>query len=126
MRKRITVCVRYFYGWLIVHKGPLLVVRYENLLLDLKRELGKMINFLEFPHSEETLECVTRNAEGNFHRKSNSFNPFIGMDNNLLKNLQTIEDAIHKAVTYKINTPLILLKNNLSTFNSSNTKTARK
>ena len=94
-------------GSATVHEVPLIAFRYENLVLDMKGELIKILKFLKMTISKETLECVARNSEGKFHRKSHKINHFIGMDSDLLEKLQMIEDAVHKAVTYRINTPLI-------------------
>ena len=84
-------------------------MRYENLLSDLKTELRKILNFLDFPQRKETLECVATNAEGHFHRNHSSFDPFIGMNPNLLELMGMVQQAIDKALNYGIDEHLIWL-----------------
>ena len=44
------------------------VVKYENLLVDLKTELQKMLDFLGHPYKEADLNCTTSSSAEHFHR----------------------------------------------------------
>jgi len=62
--------------WLDGHI-PVIVVRYEDLLRDTKTQLRRMLDFLEFPYTEERLDCVINHQVQTFHRKhSHNFDPF--------------------------------------------------
>ena len=50
-------------------KTPLLVVKYENLLADLHTELKRIMEFLNFPYTEDDLQCTINSAMEGFHRK---------------------------------------------------------
>jgi len=52
-------------------KTPMLVLKYENLLTDLHTELERMMKFLEFPYTEDDLQCTIKSAVEGFHRKHN-------------------------------------------------------
>jgi len=54
-----------------------MVVRYEDLLKDVRTQLRRMLDFLDFPYTEERLDCIANNQEQKFHRKhDNDFDPF--------------------------------------------------
>ncbi|CAH1797677.1 unnamed protein product [Owenia fusiformis] len=55
--------------WLAFPFGPIHIVRYEELKVNLKDELRKICIFLGHPVSEKTLDCVVQNAEGAYKRK---------------------------------------------------------
>jgi len=44
------------------------VVKYENLLVDLKTELQKMLDFLGHPYNEADLYCTISSSAERFHR----------------------------------------------------------
>ena len=56
--------------WLKQFKGRLLVVDYDNLKADLVHELKRVLYFLGETVTPGMMECVVRNREGKFHRKS--------------------------------------------------------
>ena len=51
------------------HNASILVVKYENLLTDLRRELIRMMKYLEYPYTEEDLDCTIKSNTGGFRRK---------------------------------------------------------
>ncbi|CAH1780844.1 unnamed protein product [Owenia fusiformis] len=55
---------------------PTLIVHYENLQTNLKRELIRICSFLGFKIWVDVLRCTICNAEGNHHRRSESFFPY--------------------------------------------------
>ena len=62
--------------WLDGHI-PVIVVKYEDLLRDTRTQLRRMLNFLEFPYTEERLDCVINHQVQTFHRKhAHNFDPF--------------------------------------------------
>lgn len=63
--------------WLKESHIPIHVVQYENLKTNLTLEVQKMVQFLDIPVSNETLQCVAKNSEGLFKRIDHlNFDPF--------------------------------------------------
>ena len=57
-------------GWLIANKGhPIHVVKYEQLKLDTKGELERIMEFLQIPYSRRQLERVVQAGYSVFKRK---------------------------------------------------------
>ena len=54
--------------WLKVKKIPVLVVGYDNLINDTYTELKRMLDFVEYPYSEDNVLCAVKSSES-FHRK---------------------------------------------------------
>ena len=51
------------------HRATLLVVKFENLLNNLRTELIRIMKYLEYPYTEEDIECTIRQSNVNvFHR----------------------------------------------------------
>ena len=50
------------------YTGPLYILHYENLLMDLKNELGRIFEFLNITVDATALDCAVSNQEGDFHR----------------------------------------------------------
>ena len=50
------------------YTGPLYVLKYEKLLMDLKTELGRIFEFLNITVNATALDCAVSNQEGDFHR----------------------------------------------------------
>ena len=48
--------------------SSVLVVKYENLKTDLRTELIRMMKYLEYPYTEEDLECTIKSNTNGFHR----------------------------------------------------------
>ena len=46
----------------------MLVVGYDNLMNDTYTELKRMLDFVEYPYSEDNVLCAVKSSE-NFHRK---------------------------------------------------------
>ena len=57
---------------------PKLVVRYENLQKDRVREVSRVLDFLRFPYSHETLSQRLEEDFNSFHRNRHNidFDPF--------------------------------------------------
>ena len=45
------------------------MVKFENLLTDLHTQLKRMMEFLEFPYTEDDLQCNIKSTIDGFHRK---------------------------------------------------------
>ena len=54
--------------WLNATKFPVLVVGYENLMINTYTELKRMLDFLEHPYSKDDVLCAVKSGEA-FHRK---------------------------------------------------------
>jgi len=48
---------------------PVLIVKFENLLVDLKTELQRMLDFLGYPYTEDDLNCTIKSNTKQFQRK---------------------------------------------------------
>ena len=57
----------YFTNWYL-SGHPVLVVRYEDLKLDILRQVKRMLDFLGFPYIEEELKKRMAEDFGKFHR----------------------------------------------------------
>ena len=44
------------------------MIKYENLLTDLRTELIRMMKYLEYPFTEEDLDCTMKSNTNSFHR----------------------------------------------------------
>lgn len=97
----VTVQIRYWtetiLDWL-KFEGPLHVVRYEDMVRDLHRELSRLMRFLNITIPWPAYSCVLRNKDGIFQRaKLNSlkFEPFDPeMRNKVDKSIKFIDQAI--------------------------------
>jgi len=64
-------------NWLYVYNGPVLVVEYEEMKKDVAKQLQRMLNFLEHPHTDKDIQCVLNKQLEAFHRhKDKQFDPF--------------------------------------------------
>ena len=48
------------------------VVKYENLLIDLKAELQKMLDFFDYSYTESDIDCTIHSSTDRFHRTHSS------------------------------------------------------
>ena len=64
--------------WLNYKEFPVLIVGYENLVKDTYTELKRMLDFLEYPYSENDLMCTVKSTGETSHRSHTMkhFNPF--------------------------------------------------
>ena len=54
------------------NNAAVLVIKYENLKSDLRTELKRMMDFLEYPYTEEDLDCTINSNTNAFHRHHDS------------------------------------------------------
>lgn len=88
--------------WLSQSDTEVLVVQYENLVVNLKEELLKILGFLNFEVSSAGLECAMRESQGIFKRSHHlNFSPYSK------ENIATINRYINQVMP-------ILLKYNIS------------
>jgi len=83
--------------WLDGHI-PVIVVRYEDLLKDTRTQLRRMLDFLEFPYTEERLDCVINHQVQTFHRRhSQNFDPFSpAVHQKFLQVMKQVEPLLNK------------------------------
>ena len=63
--------------WLKESKLPVLPIKYENIKLNVSREVKKMTDFLGMSISKERMDCVSTNYQGHFQRlKHTSVDPY--------------------------------------------------
>ena len=56
---------------------PLHIVQYENLLADLRGELVKILEFLDYEVPKQILDCAVKNSAGRFKRSHHlNFDPY--------------------------------------------------
>ena len=65
-------------AWLGEKKYPVLVIGYENLVKNKYAELRKMLDFIEYPYSEDDILCAVKSSGEGFHRShtKKQYNPF--------------------------------------------------
>ena len=65
------------HTWLSQNTTSIHIVQYEHLVVDLRGELVKMLNFLNLEVPDEIIDCVVENSEGKFRRERHlNFDPF--------------------------------------------------
>ncbi|CAH1779624.1 unnamed protein product [Owenia fusiformis] len=72
--------------WLHDFKGDVLLVKYEDLVEDLRPQLLRIVKFLDIDVTDDVIDCVVCNSDGRFRRKhsNKTFTPFsIGRRKNL-------------------------------------------
>ena len=84
--------------WLKEPTIPLIVVRYEDLAKDTKTQLQRMLEFLNYPYTEEILDCVVTHQIETFHRKhDHEFDPFTTKQRlSLLGIMKAVEPLLNK------------------------------
>ena len=84
--------------WLKESTIPLIVVRYEDLMKDTRKQLQRMLDFLEYPFTEERLACIASNRVETFHRQHNhDFDPFTTNQRlSLLHIMKMVEPLLNK------------------------------
>nr|XP_002735861.2 PREDICTED: WSC domain-containing protein 2-like [Saccoglossus kowalevskii] len=79
-------------------RGPLLLVRYENMKSNSMGELVRILKFLGHDVTKERLQCVSRNSQGKFKRIAKDyldFNPYTAdMVETITIYKQTVDMAI--------------------------------
>jgi len=74
-------------NWLYIYKGPVLIVEYEEIKIDVAKQLQRMLDFLEHPYSDKDIQCVVNKQMETFHRhRDKQFDPFTGKQRRLVQN----------------------------------------
>ena len=83
--------------------GPLYIIHYKNLKLNLRNEVHKILNFLNMTISDEELDCVVENSEGNYHRKSAAVmkNPYRKLNRETINLLDTFAAAVESTASVR-------------------------
>ena len=77
-------------------KIPTIVVRYEDLVKDTRTQLQRMLEFLQYPHSKERLDCVVNHQVETFHRKQHVFDPFTdGQKQNFVTIMEQVQQLLN-------------------------------
>lgn len=78
--------------WLSNFTGPTHVVQYDDLVADVETTLRGILDFLEFPVTEEAMRCAMERREGIYRRKRRAlqanFDPFTGPMKDMLRDQQ--------------------------------------
>ena len=84
--------------WVMVTKTPVLIVGFENLKNDTYTELKRMLDFLGYPYSEDSILCAFKSSSENFHRKhakdSHTFSP--ELQQSMINDMQEINANLLK------------------------------
>ena len=65
------------HTWLAQNDTPVHIVQYEKLQANLHAELVRMLSFLNFSASNETINCAVENSNGRFKRLQHlNFDPY--------------------------------------------------
>lgn len=89
--------LRFSLAWVTDFKGPLHILRFEELKSDLRETLRRTLQFLGMEINETWLDCAVRDSEGIFHRpkSTNAIDPFTkDMLNTLDESTKQVEQAI--------------------------------
>ena len=82
----------------------ILVIKYEDMLIDFATQLRRMLDFLQVPYTDKDVDCVANDKLEHHHRKKEkSFEHYIPADRQLvLTNLKRVETLLNKYnVSYK-------------------------
>ena len=84
--------------------GPLYIIHYKNLKINLRNEVDKVLSFLNITISDEVLDCVVENSEGNYHRKSAVLtqNPYHKINRETIDLLDTFAAAVESTASIRI------------------------
>ncbi|XP_065207725.1 WSCD family member CG9164 [Planococcus citri] len=78
--------------WIQNYEKPLLIVHYEELILQPKKNIENIIKFLGLPINKQHIRCMMRRKEGIYRRRKPylPFNPFTSELNNVLENQKKV------------------------------------
>ena len=80
------------------------IIHYKNLKINLRNEVDKVLSFLNITISDEVLDCVVENSEGNYHRKSAVLtqNPYHKINRETIDLLDTFAAAVESTASIRI------------------------
>ena len=84
--------------------SSVLVIKYEDMLINLDTQLRRMLDFLQVAYTDKDIDCVANNKLESYHRKkSKPFDHYNPADRQLvLTNLMSVEPLLNKyGVSYK-------------------------
>jgi hypothetical protein len=69
---------KFYLGWRFRFKGPLFVLRYEDLKENLEETLRALLTFIGQPIDEKLFKCALSQNQGSYKRqpKNDTFDPF--------------------------------------------------
>ena len=85
--------------WL-AFKGPLLIVKYENLYSNLRVEMKRILTFLNIPIYSNILDCVSKNRGDSkpWHNPKSTYNPYVHLNNNILQKIRSTYSNLNKNI----------------------------
>ena len=91
--------VEQWLGSALPYNSTILVIKYENLLTDLRTDLIRMMKYLEYSFTEEDLDCTIKSSTTSFHRAhdhSNDIEYFMHSEVDLVYNQIKLVDKFLK------------------------------
>ncbi|XP_053617699.1 WSCD family member CG9164 isoform X2 [Plodia interpunctella] len=85
------------YKWLSQFPGAIHIVFYEVLVRETRKELNKILQFLNYTVSEEDMNCAMLNKEGIYRRKK-KFQDFDPYTKDMYKGLDKIRQRILRLI----------------------------
>lgn len=83
--------------WVQNYENPLLIVYYEELVLQPKKNVENIINFIGLPINKQYIRCMMRRKEG-IYRRRKPYLPFNPFSPELSKVLEHQRKVIYKEV----------------------------
>ena len=76
-----------------------MIVGYENLMKDTYTELKRMLDFIEYPYTDEGVKCTIQKSHEDFHRQhtkkhSNPYSP--NLQKYVLSRIKEVNDDLLK------------------------------
>ena len=105
VRGRAKEFTQVLHFWLEQANIPsVLVIKYEDMLIDFATQLRRMLDFLQVPYTDKDVDCVVNEKLEHHHRKkAKSSDRYIPADRQLvLTNLKSVEPLLNKYnISYK-------------------------
>jgi len=84
--------------WLGSNDRPTMVIQYENLFTNLVGELKRILEFLEFPYTDDTIQCVlsSQSSRNSFYRNHDKgFDPYTASQKeNILHHIENVNKIL--------------------------------
>ena len=72
------------------------VVFYDDLIADTRKELQRLLKFLNLKINESQMNCVIKNKEGFYHRQKKKVDSKKIFDKKMLNNIKVIKKRVYK------------------------------
>ena len=88
--------------WMQSSELPTLVLCYEEMVTDVYKEIKNMLDFIEYPYTEDDIQCTVKSTNEKFHRKhTRSFDPYTPEQRDYI--MKQVASVNHILKQYNIN-----------------------